>query len=175
MKSCWVLVVTSECIPLYKWCNRRKGCLLSCLCWLCSPWWLFVSVLHKNKLTHTDLKPENILFVDSEYDIEYNAKMVWVCYLPTLPHWSLLTKHSPWMNCEVHWFVCVSPIWICVLSDSIKWIFVMTHICPTEARREDVEEPGREGGWFWQRHLWTQPPHLRSVHTPLPRSRGHSG
>uniref|UniRef100_A0A8C7K4C5 dual-specificity kinase n=1 Tax=Oncorhynchus kisutch TaxID=8019 RepID=A0A8C7K4C5_ONCKI len=34
-----------------------------------------VRFLHKNKLTHTDLKPENILFVDSEYDIKYNAKM----------------------------------------------------------------------------------------------------
>ncbi|XP_064810456.1 dual specificity protein kinase CLK4-like isoform X2 [Oncorhynchus masou masou] len=34
-----------------------------------------VRFLHKNKLTHTDLKPENILFVDSKYDIEYNAKM----------------------------------------------------------------------------------------------------
>ncbi|KAG5284953.1 hypothetical protein AALO_G00032330 [Alosa alosa] len=34
-----------------------------------------VLFLHQNKLTHTDLKPENILFVDSDYDIEYNAKM----------------------------------------------------------------------------------------------------
>lgn len=34
-----------------------------------------VQFLHQNKLTHTDLKPENILFVDSDYDIEYNAKM----------------------------------------------------------------------------------------------------
>ncbi|XP_071375917.1 dual specificity protein kinase CLK4-like [Centroberyx affinis] len=34
-----------------------------------------VRFLHKNKLTHTDLKPENILFIDSEYDIEYNAEM----------------------------------------------------------------------------------------------------
>lgn len=32
--------------------------------------------MHKNKLTHTDLKPENILFVDSEYELEYNSKMV---------------------------------------------------------------------------------------------------
>lgn len=37
---------------------------------------LCVLVLHKNKLTHTDLKPENILFVNSEYDIKYNSKMV---------------------------------------------------------------------------------------------------
>lgn len=36
----------------------------------------FLPVLHENKLTHTDLKPENILFVDSEYDLEYNEKMV---------------------------------------------------------------------------------------------------
>ncbi|XP_071024456.1 dual specificity protein kinase CLK4b isoform X2 [Oncorhynchus clarkii lewisi] len=34
-----------------------------------------VSFLHRNKLTHTDLKPENILFVNSDYDMEYNAKM----------------------------------------------------------------------------------------------------
>lgn len=32
--------------------------------------------MHRNKLTHTDLKPENILFVDSAYDLEYNAEMV---------------------------------------------------------------------------------------------------
>lgn len=32
--------------------------------------------MHKNKLTHTDLKPENILFIESDYDIEYNPKMV---------------------------------------------------------------------------------------------------
>lgn len=38
--------------------------------------WLFPSVLHKNKLTHTDLKPENILFIESDYDMEYNPKMV---------------------------------------------------------------------------------------------------
>lgn len=36
----------------------------------------FLSVLHKNKLTHTDLKPENILFINSDYDIEYNPDMV---------------------------------------------------------------------------------------------------
>ncbi|KAI5096785.1 CDC-like kinase 4b isoform 1 [Silurus meridionalis] len=34
-----------------------------------------VRFLHQNKLTHTDLKPENILFVDSDCDIEYNAKL----------------------------------------------------------------------------------------------------
>lgn len=34
-----------------------------------------VQFMHKNKLTHTDLKPENILFIDSEYDMEYNARM----------------------------------------------------------------------------------------------------
>ncbi|XP_048883634.1 dual specificity protein kinase CLK4 isoform X2 [Brienomyrus brachyistius] len=34
-----------------------------------------VHFLHRNKLTHTDLKPENILFVNSEYSMEYNAKM----------------------------------------------------------------------------------------------------
>uniref|UniRef100_A0AAY4CI61 dual-specificity kinase n=1 Tax=Denticeps clupeoides TaxID=299321 RepID=A0AAY4CI61_9TELE len=34
-----------------------------------------VLYVHQNKLTHTDLKPENILFVNSEYDMEYNAKM----------------------------------------------------------------------------------------------------
>lgn len=33
-------------------------------------------VLHHNKLTHTDLKPENILFVESDYIVKYNAKMV---------------------------------------------------------------------------------------------------
>ncbi|XP_011303077.1 dual specificity protein kinase CLK2 isoform X2 [Fopius arisanus] len=33
-----------------------------------------VKFLHDNKLTHTDLKPENILFVDSDFDISYNAK-----------------------------------------------------------------------------------------------------
>lgn len=40
----------------------------------------FSSVMHSNKLTHTDLKPENILFVDSEYDLEYNGKMVSAMY-----------------------------------------------------------------------------------------------
>lgn len=35
-----------------------------------------LSVLHKNKLTHTDLKPENILFIDSDYEMEYNPDMV---------------------------------------------------------------------------------------------------
>lgn len=35
-----------------------------------------VKFLHDNKLTHTDLKPENILFVDSDYDVIYNAKKV---------------------------------------------------------------------------------------------------
>ncbi|KPP74948.1 dual specificity protein kinase CLK4-like [Scleropages formosus] len=34
-----------------------------------------VRFLHRNKLTHTDLKPENILFVNSDYTMEYNAKM----------------------------------------------------------------------------------------------------
>ncbi|XP_028668945.1 dual specificity protein kinase CLK4b isoform X2 [Erpetoichthys calabaricus] len=34
-----------------------------------------VNFLHQNKLTHTDLKPENILFVNSDYIMEYNAKM----------------------------------------------------------------------------------------------------
>ncbi|KAJ8254633.1 hypothetical protein GJAV_G00195270 [Gymnothorax javanicus] len=34
-----------------------------------------VRFLHRNKLTHTDLKPENILFVNSDYDMEYNAEM----------------------------------------------------------------------------------------------------
>ncbi|XP_076021049.1 dual specificity protein kinase CLK4-like isoform X2 [Genypterus blacodes] len=34
-----------------------------------------IRFLHKNKLTHTDLKPENILFIDSDYDMEYNAAM----------------------------------------------------------------------------------------------------
>lgn len=36
----------------------------------------FLVVLHHNKLTHTDLKPENILFVESDYIVKYNAKMV---------------------------------------------------------------------------------------------------
>ncbi|XP_005994151.1 dual specificity protein kinase CLK3 isoform X2 [Latimeria chalumnae] len=30
--------------------------------------------LHDNKLTHTDLKPENILFVNSDFDMSYNAE-----------------------------------------------------------------------------------------------------
>ncbi|XP_077560982.1 serine/threonine-protein kinase Doa-like isoform X2 [Haemaphysalis longicornis] len=33
-----------------------------------------VMFLHQKQLTHTDLKPENILFVNSDYDISYNAK-----------------------------------------------------------------------------------------------------
>ncbi|KAK3609018.1 hypothetical protein CHS0354_039319 [Potamilus streckersoni] len=33
-----------------------------------------VNFLHENQLTHTDLKPENILFVDSDFDMTYNAK-----------------------------------------------------------------------------------------------------
>lgn len=35
-----------------------------------------VKFLHDNKLTHTDLKPENILFVDSDFELVYNAKKV---------------------------------------------------------------------------------------------------
>uniref|UniRef100_A0A8D0FGY6 dual-specificity kinase n=1 Tax=Strix occidentalis caurina TaxID=311401 RepID=A0A8D0FGY6_STROC len=35
-----------------------------------------INFLHHNKLTHTDLKPENILFVESDYIVKYNAKMV---------------------------------------------------------------------------------------------------
>jgi len=35
-----------------------------------------VKFLHDNRLTHTDLKPENILFVDSDYEVAYNAKKV---------------------------------------------------------------------------------------------------
>lgn len=35
-----------------------------------------LSVLHRNKLTHTDLKPENILFINSDYNMEYNAEKV---------------------------------------------------------------------------------------------------
>uniref|UniRef100_A0A3B3Q6C9 dual-specificity kinase n=1 Tax=Paramormyrops kingsleyae TaxID=1676925 RepID=A0A3B3Q6C9_9TELE len=34
-----------------------------------------VHFLHRNKLTRTDLKSENILFVDSDYCLEYNAKL----------------------------------------------------------------------------------------------------
>ncbi|MGH0130198.1 UNVERIFIED_CONTAM: hypothetical protein FKN15_053996 [Acipenser sinensis] len=34
-----------------------------------------IHFLHRNKLTHTDLKPENILFLNSDYIMEYNAKM----------------------------------------------------------------------------------------------------
>lgn len=37
---------------------------------------LSLSVLHKNKLTHTDLKPENILLIDSDYELEYNRDKV---------------------------------------------------------------------------------------------------
>ena len=37
---------------------------------------LCVPVLHDMKMTHTDLKPENMLFVDSDFDIFYNQKMV---------------------------------------------------------------------------------------------------
>ncbi|XP_024918856.1 dual specificity protein kinase CLK4-like isoform X2 [Cynoglossus semilaevis] len=33
-----------------------------------------VRFLHRNKLTHTDLKPENILFINSDYNMEYNAE-----------------------------------------------------------------------------------------------------
>ncbi|XP_056458328.1 dual specificity protein kinase CLK2-like isoform X1 [Gadus chalcogrammus] len=32
-----------------------------------------VKFLHDNQLTHTDLKPENILFVNSDYNVIYNA------------------------------------------------------------------------------------------------------
>ena len=35
-----------------------------------------VKYLHRTRLTHTDLKPENILFVDSDFDIYYDARMV---------------------------------------------------------------------------------------------------
>ena len=35
--------------------------------------------LHHTRLTHTDLKPENILFVDSDYDIYYDARRVSSC------------------------------------------------------------------------------------------------
>ncbi|CAI9721974.1 specificity kinase CLK2 isoform X5 [Octopus vulgaris] len=33
-----------------------------------------VNFLHENQLTHTDLKPENILFVNSDFEVSYNAK-----------------------------------------------------------------------------------------------------
>ena len=33
-----------------------------------------VRFMHDNRLTHTDLKPENILFVNSDYDLVYDAK-----------------------------------------------------------------------------------------------------
>ena len=39
----------------------------------------YSSVLHENKLTHTDLKPENILFLNSDYDVIYNARKV--CFI----------------------------------------------------------------------------------------------
>lgn len=52
-------------------CFKKKKTLIG-LKWM----WSCLSVLHKNKLTHTDLKPENILFIDSDYDMEYNREMV---------------------------------------------------------------------------------------------------
>jgi len=44
----------------------------------------FLVVLHHNKLTHTDLKPENILFVESDYIVKYNAKMVSLFFVSQL-------------------------------------------------------------------------------------------
>lgn len=46
------------------------------MCKLWNTLLFFLVVLHHNKLTHTDLKPENILFVESDYIVKYNAKMV---------------------------------------------------------------------------------------------------
>ena len=46
------------------------------LCESSPPPSLSLTVLHKNKLTHTDLKPENILSIDSQYDIEYSPILV---------------------------------------------------------------------------------------------------
>lgn len=37
---------------------------------------VFFTVLHRNKLTHTDLKPENILFVCCDCELEFNNKTV---------------------------------------------------------------------------------------------------
>ncbi len=34
--------------------------------------------MHENELTHTDLKPENILFDNSDYDLVYNSKKVFI-------------------------------------------------------------------------------------------------
>lgn len=53
----------------------------------------FLLVLHHNKLTHTDLKPENILFVESDYIVKYNAKMVSLFFL------------SPNFNCTTCVFI----------------------------------------------------------------------
>lgn len=54
----------------------------------------FLVVLHHNKLTHTDLKPENILFVESDYIVKYNAKMVSLFFLLALNFfiWTLTKK-----------------------------------------------------------------------------------
>jgi len=66
-------------------CVCVRACVRACVS-VCSLWFLLthlafsppfvLTVLHKNKLTHTDLKPENILFIDSEYDIEYSPILV---------------------------------------------------------------------------------------------------
>lgn len=48
----------------------------------------FLVVLHHNKLTHTDLKPENILFVESDYIVKYNAKMVSLFFVSPNLNWA---------------------------------------------------------------------------------------
>lgn len=60
------------------------------------------SVLHKNKLTHTDLKPENILFIDSDYDLEYNAVMVSIYPETSNLYWQKC-KISYWQQMWVTW------------------------------------------------------------------------
>lgn len=59
--------------------------------------------MHKNKLTHTDLKPENILFVESEYNLSYNGKMVSTEH--NSDHYKALSLYASFKKVERFYYV----------------------------------------------------------------------
>lgn len=62
-------------------------------------WW--PTVLHEKQLTHTDLKPENILFVNSDYDISYNAKKASATAFAVSQHWPEFPRRGQIPSLEV--------------------------------------------------------------------------
>lgn len=86
---------------------------------------LFSSVMHRNKLTHTDLKPENILFVDSAYDLEYNAEMV-------------STKYN------TNYYLLYSALHVCWFKKVRSWRNILTLLL-----RRETRERWRTQMWKW--------------------------